>query len=213
VGVGLAGGCDNAHTEPPRDAHNRHIAREELHDEPGYATVARMRYGASEQRATNAAATVRWEDGEPNFGEIVVAGKMCRTNEHKPIIVKAEDCVVGEVHSVDVGSDCLWCKRRAEAQAAVPHRQGKKVRHERGACGFIQALDGESCHRARSAIASRAIGTPRPWNKRVTPVRIPKAIKVDKAAAAMATVTPWERSGVGFRFIAFLLRFDSMHRS
>jgi hypothetical protein len=77
VGVGLAGGCDNAHTEPPRDAHNRHIAREELHDESGYATEARVRYGASEQRAANATATVCWEDREPNFGEIIFAGKMC----------------------------------------------------------------------------------------------------------------------------------------
>jgi hypothetical protein len=148
-----------------------------------------VRYGASEQRAANAAATVCWEDREANFGEIVSAGKMCQTNEHKPIVVKAEDCVVGEVHSVDVGGDDLWCKRRAEAQAPVPLRQRKKVRHERGACGFIQASDGESFHRARSAIAGRAIGAPRLWNKLVTPARIPMAIKVDKAAA-MATATP-----------------------
>jgi hypothetical protein len=148
-----------------------------------------VRYGASEQRAANAAATVCWEDREPNFGEIVIAGKMCQTNEHKAIIVEAEDCVVVEVNSVDVGGNDLWCKRRAEAEGPVPHRQGKEVRHERGACAFIQASDGKNCHRARSAIAIRAIGAPRLWNKPVTPARIPMAIKVDKAAL-MATATP-----------------------
>jgi hypothetical protein len=40
-----------------------------------------VRYGASEQRAANAAATVCWEDRESNFGDIVFAGKMCQTNE------------------------------------------------------------------------------------------------------------------------------------
>jgi hypothetical protein len=189
VGVGLAGGCDNGHTESPRDAHNRHIARGELHDDPEHATEARVRYGASEQRAANAAATVCWEDRESKFGDIVFAGKMCQTNEHKLIVVKAEDCVVGEVHPVDVGGDDLWRERRAEAQVPVPLRQGEKVRHECGACGFIQASDAESFHRARSAIAGRAIGAPRLWNKRVTPARIPMAIKADKTAA-MATATP-----------------------
>jgi hypothetical protein len=103
--------------------------------------------------------------------------------------VKTEDCIAGEVDSLDVGGDNLWRKRCAEAQAPIPNGQREKVRHERGACGFIQASDGESYHRARSATASCAISAPRLWNKLVTPARIPMAIKVDKAAA-MATATP-----------------------
>jgi hypothetical protein len=149
----------------------------------------RVRYGASEQRAANAAATVCWEDREPNFGEIVFAGKMCQTNEHKPIVVKAEDCVAGEVDSVDVGGDDLWRKPRAEAQVPVPHGQRDKMRHERSACALFQASDRESHHQARSPAACCAIGAPRLWNKPVTPARIPIAIRVDKAAA-IATAAP-----------------------
>jgi len=114
---------------------------------------------------------------------------MCQTNEHKPIVVKAEDCVVGKVDSVDVGGDDLWRKRRAEAQVPVPHGQREKMRHERSAYAFIQALDSESHLGHAPVAASCAIGAPRLWNNPVTPARIPIAIKLDKAAA-IATATP-----------------------
>jgi uncharacterized Fe-S cluster protein YjdI len=164
-----------------------------------------VRHGAPEQRAANAAATMCWEDRETNFGDIAFAGKMCQTNKHKPIVVKAEDCVVGEVYSVDMGGDDFWRKPRSEAQVPVPHGQRKKVRHERSACALFQALDRESHHHACSVAASCATGAPRLWNKAVTPARIPIAIRMDEAAAIAATA-PWGRSRVRLRFIVSLLR-------
>lgn len=81
MGVGLAGACANVHTEPLLDAHDRRIPRETVHEEPRYATVAYVRHGAVQQRAANAAGTVRREDREPEFCEIVFEGHMRHANE------------------------------------------------------------------------------------------------------------------------------------
>src|SRR5271166_1895137 len=114
---------------------------------------------------------------------------MCQTNEHEPIVVKAEDCVVGKVDPVDVSSDDVWRKRRAEAQVPVPHGQREKMRHERSTYALIQAFNSEKHLGHARRAASCAIGAPRLWNKPVTPARIPIAIKADKVAA-IATATP-----------------------
>ena len=154
MGAGLATACDNAHTEPLRDAHDRRIFRPKGHEEPRYASVACVRHGAFEQRTANAAATVHREDGEREFGEIVFDGHMRHANERALTVVNAENCVAAEVDSVNVGSDHSWRKRRGEPQAPVLHGQREKMRHERGAYAFIQALDSDGHHRAFGSIAA-----------------------------------------------------------
>jgi hypothetical protein len=107
-----------------------------------------VRDGAFEQRTANASATVRREDREPDFGEIVNACHMRHANEREPIVVKAKNCIAVKVNSVDVGGNGRWRKRNAESRGPVYHGQRKKMRHERGAYTLIQTLDGESHHRA-----------------------------------------------------------------
>lgn len=157
MGVGAAGAFDDVHTEPLLDAHDRRIPRETVHEEPRYATVAYVRDGALEQRAANAAATVRREDREPKFCAIVFEGHVRHANERALIVVNAENCVAAEVDSVNVGSDHSWSKRRGEPQASVLHGQREKMRHERGAYAFIQALDSDGHHRAFGSIAAGSI--------------------------------------------------------
>jgi hypothetical protein len=147
-------GFANVHIEPLLDAHDRRIPRETMQEEPRYATVACVRHGAVEQRAANAAATVSREDREAEFCEIVFEGHMRHANERALIVVNAENCVAAEIDSVDVGSDHSWRKRRGEPQAPVLHGQREKMRHERGAYAFIQALDSDGHHRAFGSIAA-----------------------------------------------------------
>jgi len=126
--MGVAAVGDNVHAESARDAHDRRVAPEEVHDEPGYATVARVRHGAFEQRAAKSAAPVRREDRETEFGEIAVEGDMRCADEHTPIVVNAENRIADEIDSIDIGSDGICRKRRSEPQAPVPHGQREKMR-------------------------------------------------------------------------------------
>jgi len=85
-----------------------------MHDEPGYAPIARMRHRAFEQRAPKAPALVRGEDRKPDFGEIAFEGQMRYADKRAPIVVNSEYRIVIEVDSVDVGSDDAWRKGRSE---------------------------------------------------------------------------------------------------
>ena len=125
--MGVAAVGDDVHAESARDAHNRHVAPEEVHDEPGYATVARVCHGAFEQGTAEATPTVRRQDREADLGEITFEGDMRRADELMPIVVNAENRIADEIDSIDVGSDGLCRKRRSEAQALVLQRQREKV--------------------------------------------------------------------------------------
>src|SRR4030095_13983168 len=100
VSVGLTGAGDDVHAESPRHAHDRLVFRQEVHEEPRYAAIARVRHSAFEQRTSNAVATVLRQNREPKLGSVVSKGDMRRGDEREPIIVDPEDCIAAEDESL-----------------------------------------------------------------------------------------------------------------
>jgi hypothetical protein len=148
VGIGVARADDNVHTKLPRDTHDRRIRGQEMHEKPRYASIARVCDGTLEERAANALAAMRGENGERNFGDIVHEGYMRRADERKPIVMNAKHCVVSKVDPVNVGGNGRGPKRRPETQVPIPHGQCEKVPYKRGTVALVQPLDGQAHDRA-----------------------------------------------------------------
>ena len=101
-----------------------------------------MRDDALEERASQAAATVRGQDREAEFGEIIIEGDVRRANERALFVVNAENRIVVEVDPVDVGNDGSRSKRRAEPETLILQGQREKMRGQTVTRPFGQALDG-----------------------------------------------------------------------
>src|SRR5450755_1513633 len=80
---------------------------------------------------------------------------MRHADEREAIVVNAENRVPVEIDFVDVGGDAFWRKRRAEPQSPVLRGQREKMRQERGARAFVEALDSDGHHAASGWVAAK----------------------------------------------------------